>query len=250
MAIHFPGTARQTSFFNAVNIDHTQFTMACAFNNHQATLTRTNHLFQLFRTSDNRNITSISIPTSKFVRFFYAWSGGGGLWEWEVALSDDTWFAIAAVYDRSSTANNPRLFVNGIERPMTPLPGPVGTPETSQDSIIIADNNPGTQKIEDGDLAECAYWNRILDDPELIALTLGDSARFFAEGLTFHEPWITASGAEERQGLDWTTVGSPMTVDHIPLKSVPRPAESPPRPAAAPPQPTDDPALLTLLGVG
>jgi hypothetical protein len=72
------------------------------------------------------------------------WSGGVGSWTIPQPSADD-WHHIAVVYDSSSAANAPQIYVDGIAQVVTQETAPKGTPLTNTDPYVIGNRGAGDQ---------------------------------------------------------------------------------------------------------
>jgi hypothetical protein len=94
----------------------------------------------------------------------------------------NTWAHIAASYDRSSTANVPIGYLNGIAQTVTTVTAPTGTFTTGTNPITIG-NQTAANLTWDGQLAECFLYNRILGPGEIMQVkNRGPADRGIATG--------------------------------------------------------------------
>ena len=87
-------------------------------------------------------------------------------------------------------------------------------PSTSA-SLQVGKRSDSTSYM-DGQIAECALWNRVLTDDEIIALSKGYSPRFFSNGLLWN-PSLVRGSADQISGLAGTPTNSPTVSDHPPI---------------------------------
>jgi len=215
MAVNFTSD-RKGNDNGVTGIDASAFTLACAVNNHQGTLSANNVLFNVSASTDPDEFgAQIRLNTNKFPAFQSNFSTTDGRWEWQTAVTDDIWYMFVFTYDRSSTANNARLFANGQERTLVETLTPVGTAQTGIDSAYVGGTNAGLALAQDADICECLYWNRILSDDEALASSAGFSGLLMPRGLQLYEPWWNTSGGELIQNLTWSTTGAPTNAPHI-----------------------------------
>jgi len=100
-------------------------------------------------------------------------SGAFGNWHTPAGSIDlDSWQHVAVVYDDSSDANDPALFINGVPQTVTEWYTPSGTPGSDAGIVLnIGDRTVGsTRRTFDGILDDVRIYDRILDLPEIAAL--------------------------------------------------------------------------------
>lgn len=144
------------------------------------------------------------------LRFNYRFSSAIGRWEYQTDLTLNVWRNFVVTYDRSSTTNNPRLWVDGSEVTFTEVVAPSGTVATGQDSCRFGEDENATSDYE-GDIAEAGFWDRIVTDDEAVALSKGFSPLFFMRGLQHH--WDMIRNLNDRiAGANLTSTGSTIAV--------------------------------------
>jgi hypothetical protein len=119
-----------------------------------------------------------------------------GQWEYDTDLSLDTWYHIAASYDRGSASNDPVMYVNGSSVTVAEVATPSSDLTTGQDSITVG-NLAGGQEF-DGMIAELAIWNRALAATEVASLGDGFAPPFIKRGMVHYWPMIR--GVEDVKG--------------------------------------------------
>jgi len=107
-----------------------------------------------------------------------------------------------------------KLWVNGSDLSDTGADG-VGSVKTGESYWSIGGRHVDDTLNFDGKLAECGFWNRILADDEIIALSQGYSPRFFPNELKWAPPLIR-SGNDPISGIAGSMHGSTATVHNIP----------------------------------
>ncbi len=98
---------------------------------------------------------------AKAYRYVRLWSGGVGSWKIPQP-SANVWHHIAVVYDASSAANSPRIYVDGVARIVTRVKTPKGTPLANTDPYIVGNRGAGDRG-----------WSGVLDSVRIyyVALT-------------------------------------------------------------------------------
>lgn len=137
------------------------------------------------------------------ITFEREFSSNDGIWDF-LGTDDinvriirlDSWNSIAIVYDDSSTANTPRLYVNGQVIPdgqIQVTQTPTGTAVTDAGNDLIIGNRADGLRTYDGDFDVFLAW-----DVELDAETITKAHTVFAQRHGQH----TAEGATARKGSD------------------------------------------------
>src|SRR5262249_26199654 len=85
-------------------------------------------------------------------RYIRAWSGGVGNWTIPQP-SLNAWHHIAVVYDASSAANKPQIYVDGVAQIVAQVSAPSGAPLTNADPYVLGNRGAGDRG-----------WNGVLDD--------------------------------------------------------------------------------------
>lgn len=111
--------------------------------------------------------------TSERVYFATKWNGNNVV-QWKTAANQfslNAWAHIVITYDARAPLNNPKIYVNGVEKSVS-LDS--GTQSGTYYGIVsqeafIGNNSDGTRTWE-GNLADVAVWNDILDPEEIKAI--------------------------------------------------------------------------------
>lgn len=106
--------------------------------------------------------------------YFYAfWSTGIGQWRSPTSsILINTLYHAVMTYDASSTANNPKMYVNGVSKTVTKLNSPTGSwASNSGNSLRVSNNSSGTSFI--GKLQRTRIYNAILTQAQITALYNG-----------------------------------------------------------------------------
>lgn len=102
------------------------------------------------------------------------WTTANGQWYTTSPVSTGTWYHIGVVYDSSSTANDPTIYVNGSSVTVTELTTPSGTLVTNSSAIDWGNRNDSA-RVLDGMLHSCAVWDGALSAEDFAALADGAS---------------------------------------------------------------------------
>jgi hypothetical protein len=123
------------------------------------------------------------LDTNPGYRFFFRFDGSGsngldfatyssanGDWfSGQNTISLGAWYHVAASYDRSSFANVPALYVNGIKRSLTTISSPSGT-QTNYIGTGYIGNQAATNRGWGGPIDDLRLYNRLLSDSEVLVL--------------------------------------------------------------------------------
>jgi len=115
------------------------------------------------------------------------WGTTAGQWQIPaVAISD--WHSLCFTYSYSSTANNPKGYIDTVSQTVTRLTAPSGTLGAATSDVCVGNNAAsGGVRVFAGDLADFAIWNRILSPGEVSIVHYLGPARV-ANGLVLYLP--------------------------------------------------------------
>ncbi|HWW02349.1 MAG TPA: glycoside hydrolase family 2 TIM barrel-domain containing protein [Candidatus Acidoferrum sp.] len=101
---------------------------------------------------------------------FATYSTGNGDWfSGANTIQTGAWYHVAASYDRSSFANLPALFVNGIRRSLITVTSPSGTQPPYTGTGYVG-NKSGLTRAWKGGIDDLRIYGRLLSDAEVQAL--------------------------------------------------------------------------------
>src|SRR5206468_12342397 len=101
---------------------------------------------------------------------FATYSTGNGDWfSGANTISTGAWYHVAASYDRSSFANLPALYVNGVRFAPNTITSPSGTQPPYSGTGYLG-NKSGLTRAWNGSIDDLRLYNRILTDSEVLAL--------------------------------------------------------------------------------
>ena len=115
----------------------------------------------------------------------------------------------------AGSATGLQLWINGAEDANSPINvSTIGDMGNSNGAVKFGETNAGGAD-RDGRIAECGFWNRVLTDPEIIALSKGFSPLHMRNGLVFYSDLGGKRTAEIdlRGGASGTVTGA-VYVDH------------------------------------
>ena len=148
-------------------------------------------------------------------------STNGGIWA-ITRPSTGVWKAFGWSFDFSSTANNPKMYLDGVSQTVTETSTPAGTFSTSSNPYCIGNSGVLGTRNWDGALAWHCIWNAILTDAEFLAFANGvrpDRIRPAALVSCFplwglHSPEIDLSANHDTGTVTGTTFanGPPVTL--------------------------------------
>ena len=99
----------------------------------------------------------------------YSTTNNGDWHSGQNTICTGAWYHVAASYDRSSFANVPALYVNGIRRSPVTITSPSGTQPPYTGTGYIG-NKTGLTRAWKGGLDDLRIYNRLLSDAEIQAL--------------------------------------------------------------------------------
>jgi hypothetical protein len=100
--------------------------------------------------------------------YYHAFSGNDGKWILEPnSVTANTWSHVVVEYDRTSTSNNPQIFVNGVLQTATEISAPTGTADNETGSLFLGLDGYvfGIGKID-----EARIYSRALSQEEVAKL--------------------------------------------------------------------------------
>src|SRR3990167_1501858 len=109
-----------------------------------------------------------------------------------------------------NVAGGLQLWVDGVEDAQSPVTtSAVDDIGWSGDTMYFGED-PRSSRDRNGKMAECAWWNRVLTDSEIIALSKGFAPSFFRNGMVFYSTIIGNNSPEidMREGASGTLTGT------------------------------------------
>jgi len=101
------------------------------------------------------------------LKFFAGFSGTNGTWDTPAASFPLNQINhVAIVYDHTSTASVPIIYINNIKQSVTTTTPPVGTGNTDGTNLHVGNNSTPNSNM-DGYLYYMRYWNRLLSRSEV-----------------------------------------------------------------------------------
>lgn len=98
------------------------------------------------------------------------WDGGAGRWEF-TRPSTNVWVHIVVAYDSSSTSNDPKIYMNGVDQGLTEQSTPAGSLVNNSDMYIIGNRTPSVQdRGWDGGIANFLIYDRLLSHDDALWL--------------------------------------------------------------------------------
>ncbi len=122
--------------------------------------------------------------------YLRVWSGGIGRWTIPQPSLNE-WHHLAVVYDASSAANQPQIYVDGVAQKVTQVSAPKGTPLTNTDPYVIGNRGSGDRG-----------WSGVLDEVWIyhMALTVAQIQTAMATPVAATNLPIVAYGFNEGAG--------------------------------------------------
>ncbi len=110
--------------------------------------------------------------------FTTLFSGSVGQWNTGTTATVSVWEPFGLKYDTGSTVNDPTVYQNNVKKTvgsgLTRTTGPTGT-QNAPGLVCVGNRQTAVDRNWDGESAEFAFWNVLLDDAEFAALGAGYS---------------------------------------------------------------------------
>lgn len=115
----------------------------------------------------------VSHESGGLVRIFYSarFAGNIGTWQTtnrEVSLTE--WTHVAVTFDATSASNDPIIYINGVSVPITENSTPSGDYDGITTETCHIGNRSDGNRAFDGQLADVAVWNTILEPSDVLAI--------------------------------------------------------------------------------
>jgi hypothetical protein len=162
-ALHFNGSGSAATFASpdATQLTVTSWVRADGQGNSQFPRVIDTPGYRLFFRFDGQGTNGLDFAT---------YSTGNGDWfSGANTISTGAWYHVAASYDRSSFANLPALYVNGVKLAPNTITSPSGTQPPYSGTGYIG-NKSGLSRAWNGLIDDLRLYNRILNDGEILAL--------------------------------------------------------------------------------
>jgi hypothetical protein len=102
--------------------------------------------------------------------FNAGYSSTAGAWRANVKIFAGVWTHVAVVYKHKHSSNDPVFYVNGEPVEVIEIATPSGSPSGISSKDCIIGNNYNNTRDFDGNLADVAVWNKLLNSEEIKAI--------------------------------------------------------------------------------
>ncbi len=116
---------------------------------------------------------------SRALMFSHSFSGANGYWN-TGQLAMNEWYHVAVTYDRTSPANDPIFYINGVATTTTEYGTPSGTPDSDASYDLTIGAKEDGDALFDGAIDDVRIYNRILTPTEIATLYKGGSVTIVA----------------------------------------------------------------------
>jgi len=103
------------------------------------------------------------------LQFLRRWSSAVGIWNTTNDISVNAWHHVAVTYSRSSTSNDPLIYIDGTSVAVTETVAPSGSGQTGVDTMSVG-ITLGALYPWSGRIAHTAVWSTILTQDEITLL--------------------------------------------------------------------------------
>lgn len=104
-------------------------------------------------------------------QYLRAFSSANGTWTWPRGSVGDVQI-VGVTFDASSSSNNPRAWVNGVEQTVTEQTAPVGTANTNSDAYVLGNRATDFGRAWDGTIQDFIVLDAIVDPATMSSLTV------------------------------------------------------------------------------
>lgn len=106
--------------------------------------------------------------TSGHLVYYHTFSGTDGKWRLGAnSVTENQWAHVVVIYDRTSTANDPVIYVNGVSQTVTEISTPTGTADSETNDLAIGYDG---YVLASGIIDDVRIYNRALAATEIAAL--------------------------------------------------------------------------------
>jgi Concanavalin A-like lectin/glucanases superfamily len=112
-------------------------------------------------------------PCSRALEFHCAFEGGEGVWQAVDMVVLGAWRHVAVTYDRSSSANDPVIYVDATPVPAAKTQVPSGASASDMTQPLTLGNRDPADSAFDGLLDDVRIYDRILTSKEIADLRAG-----------------------------------------------------------------------------
>lgn len=170
---------------------------------------------RLWAKRDPSELQLYNFPIDDAYQFQGLFSSDTGQWTFDRPGANE-WHHIAIVYDHSSDANSPTIYVDGVEVSVTVKQAPSGSSEEDTGTFYVG-NIDTPDRHWDGMLAEFAVWDRGLTEAE-IRQVFGGISPTSVQGADLLLYWPIVGDSpevdESGNGNDGTVSGTTTTTIH------------------------------------
>jgi hypothetical protein len=118
------------------------------------------------------------------------------------SISVGAWQHICVTIDKSNSANDPIMYVNGVSIAITEVETPSGTITSDSTSVVeVGGSVLGAHHSVDGKITDARIYNRILTPAEVLAIYEGRGRDNIINGLVFAPVLYGASGLQAYDGV-------------------------------------------------
>lgn len=144
--------------------------------------------------------------------FFLKRATTNGTWTGTANLTVGTWYHVAVSYDRSSTANDPVIYLNGSSVGISETSTPAGTAQDDSASTLYSGGLGTSTPLSTLSVADLRVYNRILTLAEIEDIRNSKSFCDNDYGLVFHAPFLGVAGGVSDGG---TMAAANTVIDRI-----------------------------------
>ena len=118
-----------------------------------------------------------NVMTSNRLQFRHGWTSSNGRWNTPVNVlpQDGSWHNVVVIYDSSSSANDPEMYIDGVSQTIIEGNTPAGSAITTSQNYIIGNRTSGNRTF-DGQIDDVRIYNRALSRQEIREIYLNPFA--------------------------------------------------------------------------
>ncbi|MEK7096321.1 MAG: LamG domain-containing protein, partial [Patescibacteria group bacterium] len=149
---------------------------------------------------------SVTCTNTRNLAFTQVFSTASGRWTTpDSSIKLNTWQHVAVVYNKSSSANDPIMYIDGASVAVTESVTPSGTVDTDSARSLTIGNTLDTTRSFDGLIDDVRIYNRVLSAVEVSALYNSGAAKFNVSPTKYLTDGLVGYWTMDGSKVNWKT---------------------------------------------